>query len=112
MKLAELMLEAGAQVGALDPVGVWRALRVPAVSGDQSFEVVVFGGLYGDLLLEPTPTAGELIADLVCDRGISFVLDVSPPSLALALLRSSGFTLTHERLPGRRPKTAILRAGS
>jgi hypothetical protein len=75
LKLAELMLDAGAQIGALDPVGVWRALRVPAVKGGTSYEVVVFGGLYGDLPLEPT--AGELIADLVCDRGISFVLDVS-----------------------------------
>lgn len=75
MKLAETMLDAGAQIGALDPVGVWRALRVPATKGGTSYEVVVFGGLYGDLPLEPT--AGELIADLVCDRGLSFVLDVS-----------------------------------
>src|SRR5688572_21582292 len=75
MKLAELMLEAGAQIGVLDPVGVWRALRVPADKGGQSFEVVVFGGLYGDVPLEPG--AGELIADLVVDRGLSFVLDVS-----------------------------------
>src|SRR5262249_34678910 len=30
--------------------------------------------------------------------------------LALALLRSSGFTLTHERLPDGRDKTRILRA--
>lgn len=75
MKLAELMLEAGAQIGVLDPVGVWRALRVPADKGGQSFEVVVFGGLYGDVPLEPG--AGELIADLVVDRVLSFVLDVS-----------------------------------
>lgn len=75
MRLAELMLEAGAQIGALDPVGVWRGLRIPAVKGGPSFEVVVFGGLYRDLPLEPT--AGELVADLICDRGISFVLDVS-----------------------------------
>jgi hypothetical protein len=74
MKLAEAMLEAGAQIGVLDPVGVWRALRVPAAAG-RSFDVVVFGGLYGDVPLEPG--AGELIADVVVDRGLSFVLDVS-----------------------------------
>lgn len=74
MKLAELMLEHGAQIGVLDPVGVWRALRVPAKDG-RAFEVVVFGGLYGDVPLEPC--AGKLIADLVVDRGLSFVLDVS-----------------------------------
>jgi hypothetical protein len=75
MKLAELMLEAGAQIGALDPVGVWRALRVPAAKDGRAFEVVVFGGLYGDVPLEPG--AGKLIADLVVDRGLSFVIDVS-----------------------------------
>jgi hypothetical protein len=75
MKLAELMLDAGAQIGALDPVGVWRGLRVPAQKDGRSYDVVVFGGLYGDLPLQPT--AGALIADVVCDRGISFVLDVS-----------------------------------
>jgi hypothetical protein len=34
----------------------------------------------------------------------------APLRLALALLRSSGFTLTHERLPDGRDKTRILRA--
>jgi hypothetical protein len=75
MKLAELMLDAGAQIGVLDPVGVWRALRVPAAKDGRAFEVVVFGGLYGDVPLDPG--AGKLIADLVVDRGLSFVLDVS-----------------------------------
>lgn len=77
MKVAELMLDAGAQVGAIDPVGVWRALRVPAEKGGHSFDVVVFGGLYGDLPLEGTEHAGTVVADLVCDRGLSFVLDIS-----------------------------------
>jgi hypothetical protein len=75
IKLAELMLDAGAQIGALDPVGVWRGLRVPEKKGGTSYDVVVFGGLYGDLPLQPG--AGALIADVVCDRGISFVIDVS-----------------------------------
>lgn len=77
MKLAELMLEQGAQIGAIDPVGVWQALRVPAKRGGVSFPVYVFGGLYADLPLQPTMAAGALVADLVSDRGISFVLDVS-----------------------------------
>jgi hypothetical protein len=77
MKLAEVILDAGAQIGVLDPIGVWRALRVPATKGGPSYEVVVFGGLYGDLPLEPTAGAGELIADLVSERHLSFVLDVS-----------------------------------
>jgi hypothetical protein len=98
MKLAELMLEAGAQIGAIDPVGVWRALRVPAKKGGPSFDVVVFGGLDGGDLPAP-PTAGELIADLVCDRGISFVLDVSQliPSEQQCLVRAFADRFFHRK---------------
>lgn len=69
-KMAELMLEAGAQIVALDPVGVWRGLRMGA-----NFPIYIFGGLSGDFPLEPT--GGALVADLIVDRGISVVLDVS-----------------------------------
>lgn len=71
MKLAELMLDAGAQVVALDPVGIWHGLRL----GDEPYDIPVFGGLHGDIPLEPS--AGALIADVIVDRGISAVLDVS-----------------------------------
>jgi hypothetical protein len=99
MKLAELMLEAGAQIGAIDPVGVWRALRVPADKDGKAFDVVVFGGLYGDLPLEPTETAGHLVADLVCDRGVSFVLDVSQfiPSEQQRFVRAFGDRFFHRK---------------
>jgi uncharacterized protein len=73
-KLAELMLEAKAQIVALDPVGKWYGLRVGA-DGGEGFPVPVFGGLYGDVPLQPA--AGALVADLVVDREISAVLDVS-----------------------------------
>lgn len=73
-KLCEEMLEAKAQVIALDPVGVWYGLRVGQrdVAG---FSIPIFGGLHGDVPLEPG--AGEFIANLIVDRGISAVLDVS-----------------------------------
>lgn len=70
MKLAELMLEAGAQIISLDPVGAWHGLRIGG-----SWNVYIFGGMRGDFPLEPT--GGKLMADLVADRGISAVLDVS-----------------------------------
>lgn len=73
MKLAELMLEAGAQVVALDFVGKWYGLRV-AGPGDP-FPIPVFGGLHGDYPLEST--GGKLMADLLVDRAISAVIDVS-----------------------------------
>lgn len=69
-KLAELMLEHDAQIVVLDVVGVWYGLRI---GGD--FKLPVFGGLHGDIALEST--AGAVLADLVVDRGISAVLDVS-----------------------------------
>lgn len=71
MKLAELMLSADAQVVVLDQVGPWHGLRM----GDNPFAIPVFGGLHGDVPLEPT--AGSFIADLIVDRSISVVLDVS-----------------------------------
>lgn len=70
-KLAELMLQAGAQIIALDPVGVWSGLRI----GEVELPIYVFGGLRKDFPLEPT--GGALMADLLVDRGISAVLDVS-----------------------------------
>ena len=75
-KLAELMLGAGAQIVALDPVGVWYGLRLAANGTEPSgLELPVFGGLHGDIPIEPT--SGALLADLVVDRGISAILDVS-----------------------------------
>jgi hypothetical protein len=73
MKLAEEMLRAGAQVVALDAVGKWYGLRVAGAG--PGFEIPVFGGLHGDFPLEST--GGRLIADVLVDRGISAVLDVS-----------------------------------
>src|ERR1044072_6374951 len=67
-KLAEEMLDARAQIVALDPVGVWYGLRT-------GFAIPVFGGLHGDIPLESG--GGALIADLIVDRGLSAVVDVS-----------------------------------
>ncbi|MGD0053335.1 MAG: hypothetical protein ABSD03_16140 [Vulcanimicrobiaceae bacterium] len=75
MKLAEGMLDIGAQIVALDPVGVWYSLRIGADGKSKGFDLPIFGGLHGDVPLEPE--AGAFIADLIIDRGISVVLDVS-----------------------------------
>lgn len=70
-KLAELMLEAGAQVIVIDTVGVWAFLRL----GPKPFSLPVLGGLYGDVPLEPT--GGAVVADFVVDTGSSAVIDTS-----------------------------------
>jgi hypothetical protein len=75
MKLAEGMLESDAQIIAIDPVGVWYSLRIAADGKGKGFDLPILGGLHGDIPLEPG--AGALIADLIVDRGISAVLDVS-----------------------------------
>jgi uncharacterized protein len=70
-KLAELMLEAGAQIVVFDIPGQWHGLRL----GPKPFAIPVFGGAHGDIPLEPA--GGAAVADLVVARGISVVLDVS-----------------------------------
>ena len=74
-KLAEEMIDAGAQVVAVDPVGVWYGLRLNATGKGPGISIPVFGGLHGDVPLEAA--GGKMIADLLVDRGISAVLDVS-----------------------------------
>lgn len=74
-KLAELLLSLSAQMIVLDPVGIWWGLRVPAKSGSEAFSIPVFGGLHGDLPLNPR--SGTLMAELLIERNLSAVLDVS-----------------------------------
>lgn len=74
-KLAEGMLDAGAQVVVLDCVGVWWGLRLAANGRDPGIPIPVFGGERGDLPL--LPTSGALVARLLVERGLSAVLDVS-----------------------------------
>lgn len=75
MKLAELFLASGAQVIALDWVGIWWSLRLNADGKRPGFEhVYIFGGEHADVELRPE--SGALMADLVVDKHISVVLDV------------------------------------
>ena len=74
-KLAEEMLAAKAQVVVLDAVGVWYGLRIAADGVSPGISIPVFGGLHGDVPLDPS--SGQYIADLVVDKTLSVVLDVS-----------------------------------
>ncbi len=67
---AERMMQMGAQIVALDPVGVWRGLRM---GGD--FKVHIFGGESADIAI--TPESGALIAETIVAHGVSAVVDVS-----------------------------------
>lgn len=75
MRLAELFLDNGAQIIALDWVGIWWSLRLAADGKAPGFEhVYIFGGEHADVDLRPE--SGALMADLVVDKHISVVLDV------------------------------------
>lgn len=74
-KLVELLTSAGVPVVVLDPVGVWYGLRLARDGKGRGLAIPVFGGLHGDIPLEPT--GGALIADLIVDKDISAVVDVS-----------------------------------
>jgi uncharacterized protein len=74
MKMAESLYDAGKQFVAIDPVGVWWSLRLSAAKG-AGLNVTIFGGLHGDVPLNKN--GGALIADVIIDRSISAVIDVS-----------------------------------
>jgi hypothetical protein len=74
-KMVEEFHDGGAQVVVVDPVGVWYGLRIAANGRGRGLDIPVFGGLHGDVPLEPT--GGELVARLVVEKRISVVLDVS-----------------------------------
>lgn len=73
--MVEEFLGHDVQVVVIDPVGVWWALRLAADGRAAGFNIPVFGGIHGDIPLEPT--SGEFVANLVVERRLSVVLDVS-----------------------------------
>lgn len=78
-KIVEGLHANGSQFVVLDPVGNWYGLRIAADGKAAGIDVVILGGLRGDIPLDPS--AGAFVADTVLDSGRSFVLDVSQFSL-------------------------------
>jgi hypothetical protein len=74
-KLAELFYECGAQFIAIDPIGIWAGLRIGDGDNKGLEDIIIFGGLRGDFAINPDK--GARIADLVTDRNLSVVIDVS-----------------------------------
>lgn len=73
--IVEEVLKAQQQVVILDPKGDWWGLRSSADGKTAGLPITIMGGKHGDVPLEPT--AGALVADIVVNEGISFVLDLS-----------------------------------
>lgn len=73
--LAEAMFDAGIPWVAIDPKGDWWGVRSNESGKGPGLPIPIFGGLHGDVPLEPT--AGRLIADLIINQRLTCVLDVS-----------------------------------
>jgi len=73
--LAEELLMKGLQVCVLDPIGVWWGLRSSADGNSEGLPIVIFGGDHGDLPLDSS--AGTLIADVVIEKKVSALIDLS-----------------------------------
>lgn len=74
-KLAEGLLEQQQQLVIFDPMGVFWGLRVAKNGKDAGFQIPVFGGDHGDVPL--TVNSALMVAELIVERHISAVLDVS-----------------------------------
>lgn len=73
--IAEAMYDAGIPWVAIDPKGDWWGIRSSKDGKTAGLAVPVFGGMHADLPLEPR--AGAYIADLVAEKRLTCVLDVS-----------------------------------
>jgi hypothetical protein len=73
--MAEQMFDAGIPWVAIDPKGDWWGVRSSRSGKGPGLPVPIFGGLHGDVPLEPT--AGKLIGEMLVEQRLTCVLDVS-----------------------------------
>ncbi len=74
-RLAELLLDAGAQVVILDNVGNWYGLRVDADGRGAGIAIPILGGEHGDVPLGPHD--GRTVAEVIAETRASMIVDVS-----------------------------------
>jgi len=73
--LVEEFAACGLRFAVIDPMGVWWGLRHSADGKGAGIELVILGGIHGDLPIDPT--SGALVADLVVDEDASVIIDIS-----------------------------------
>jgi uncharacterized protein len=73
--LIEELDACGQRFAVLDPIGVWYGAQYSADGRGAGLEVVVLGGLHGDIPIEPT--GGAIVADLVADEDANVIVDIS-----------------------------------
>ena len=67
----ERLLDAGAQVTVLDPLGVWWGLRAGA-AGNPGYPVTVFGGRHADVPI--TADIGAPLGQLIAEQALSRII--------------------------------------
>ena len=70
----ERLLDAGARVAVVDPLGVWWGLRAGA-EGEAGYPVVVFGGRHADVPI--TANMGAPLGQLIARQALASVVDLS-----------------------------------
>jgi hypothetical protein len=73
--IAEELKRARQRFSVIDPVGVWWGLQYAADGKGPGLEVLILGGVHGDIPIEPT--GGAIVADLVADEEVDVVIDIS-----------------------------------
>lgn len=73
--IVESLLDMGRRVLVLDPLGVWAGLRTGADGESAGYPVAIFGGLHGDLPLDPA--AAEPLARIIATENLPAVVDLS-----------------------------------
>jgi hypothetical protein len=71
----ERLLQSGARVIIVDPLGVWWGLRLNADGRPSGFTLPIFGGEHGDLPLNEH--AGKIIGETVAGMAESCIVDLS-----------------------------------
>lgn len=84
--MAEEMVNAGAQVCVIDPLGVWWGLRTSLDGQNEGLPIAVLGGSHADLPL--TREMGKAVARFVAESRTSVILDLSEfdPNVAVAFI--------------------------
>jgi len=73
--LVERVLDTGARVAIIDPLGVWWGLRTSADGEAPGYPVVVFGGRHADVPL--TAEMGKALGRLIAGQPLACVVDLS-----------------------------------
>lgn len=73
--LAERLLDSGARICIVDPLGVWWGLRSNAAGDGPGYPVVVFGSKHGDVPIDEA--SGAALAELIASSDFPAIIDLS-----------------------------------